>query len=45
MSIRYVADDMDVSGRGLLIVEMLTAHWGTSTDSHGLKTVWASFSL
>jgi len=34
---------MDMSGRGLMIVELLSQEWGTSTDGHGFKSVWASF--
>jgi anti-sigma regulatory factor (Ser/Thr protein kinase) len=31
------------SGRGLLLVDLLTHDWGTHADDHGWKTVWASF--
>jgi anti-sigma regulatory factor (Ser/Thr protein kinase) len=34
---------MDMSGRGLLLVELLSEAWGTSSDRHGFKSVWASF--
>ena len=36
-------DVLDMHGRGLLIVEVLTRKWGTDTASGGRKTVWASF--
>jgi hypothetical protein len=36
-------DDMDIRGRGLMIVELLSREWGTRTDDHGFKSVWASF--
>ncbi|MGZ8738079.1 MAG: ATP-binding protein [Nocardioides sp.] len=35
---------MDRGGRGLMIVELVSREWGTSTDTPGCKTVWASFS-
>ena len=38
------ADPLSTSGRGLVIVTMLSRQWGTRTDAAGLKTVWASFS-
>lgn len=41
--VRSARDVMDMSGRGLMLVELLSREWGTSTDSHGFKTVWASF--
>jgi anti-sigma regulatory factor (Ser/Thr protein kinase) len=41
--VRSVPDVMDMSGRGLMIVELLCREWGTSTDGRGCKTVWASF--
>ena len=34
---------MGMNGRGLMIVEWLSQDWGTSTDGHGFKSVWASF--
>jgi hypothetical protein len=34
---------MDISGRGLMIVELLSQECGTRTDDHGFKSVWASF--
>lgn len=36
-------DVMDMSGRGLMIVEVLSQDWGTSSHGHGLKSVWATF--
>jgi anti-sigma regulatory factor (Ser/Thr protein kinase) len=41
--VRSAPDVMDMSGRGLVIVESLCQAWGTSTDGHGSKSVWASF--
>lgn len=41
--VRSAPDVMDMSGRGLVIVELLSQRWGTSTDGHGSKSVWASF--
>ena len=34
---------MGMSGRGLMIVGLLSHEWGTSTDGQGSKSVWASF--
>lgn len=34
---------MDMSGRGLMIVESLSQEWGINTGLHGSKSVWASF--
>jgi hypothetical protein len=34
---------MDLRGRGMLIVELLSTEWGTTTDGPGRKSVWASF--
>jgi anti-sigma regulatory factor (Ser/Thr protein kinase) len=33
----------DMNGRGLMLVELLSADWGARTDSDGSKLVWASF--
>lgn len=33
----------DMSGRGMMIVELLCHEWGTSSDGEGSKSVWASF--
>ena len=43
--IRSTPDVMDMSGRGLMIVELLSQEWGTATDANGFKSVWASFSI
>lgn len=34
---------MDTSGRGMLVVEVLSQQWGTNIDALGFKTVWALF--
>jgi anti-sigma regulatory factor (Ser/Thr protein kinase) len=34
---------MDMGGRGLVLVELLSHEWGASTDGSGSKSVWASF--
>lgn len=34
---------MDMSGRGLMLVEHVSDDWGTNTDGCGVKSVWASF--
>lgn len=41
--VRSTPDVMDMGGRGLLIVQLLSQPWGTRTDAHGFKSVWASF--
>jgi anti-sigma regulatory factor (Ser/Thr protein kinase) len=41
--VRGAPDVTDMSGRGLMIVELLSDAWGTSTDTDGSKSVWASF--
>lgn len=41
--VRSAPDVMAIGGRGLMIVELLSQDWGTSTDGHGFKSVWASF--
>lgn len=41
--VRSGSDVVDVSGRGLVIVEGLSDKWGTSADGDGHKLVWASF--
>jgi anti-sigma regulatory factor (Ser/Thr protein kinase) len=43
--VRSRPDVTDMSGRGLMIVELLSQAWGTSTDAHGFKSVWASFPM
>jgi anti-sigma regulatory factor (Ser/Thr protein kinase) len=42
--VRRAAEATDLSGRGLMIVELLSQDWGTHTDVEGTKSVWASFS-
>jgi anti-sigma regulatory factor (Ser/Thr protein kinase) len=42
--VRLTPDPMALGGRGLMIVEVLSQEWGTTTDAAGLKSVWASFS-
>ncbi len=42
--VRSAPGVMDMSGRGLMIVELLSHEWGISTDDRGPKSVWASFS-
>lgn len=39
----FAAGNTDVNGRGLMIVASLSESWGSSTDAHGFKSVWASF--
>lgn len=41
--VRGAPDVTDMNGRGLMIVELLSDAWGTSTDTDGSKSVWASF--
>jgi anti-sigma regulatory factor (Ser/Thr protein kinase) len=41
---RRDADDEDMNGRGLSIVDALAADWGTEPVGHG-KRVWASLSI
>ena len=40
---RATPQGMDLGGRGLMIVELLSRAWGVSTDGAGSKSVWASF--
>lgn len=40
-----VARAMDLSGRGLEIVDIVTQDWGTNEDRAGAKAVWASFGI
>lgn len=42
---RRVAYPMDLSGRGLEIVDMVSLDWGIKEDEHGSKVVWASFAI
>ncbi|MDT0213191.1 ATP-binding protein [Rothia sp. ARF10] len=34
---------LDTSGRGMVIVELLSQEWGQIIDTRGYKHVWASF--
>jgi anti-sigma regulatory factor (Ser/Thr protein kinase) len=43
--VRALPRAMDMGGRGLLLVELLSRDWGSSTDVDGSKSVWASFSI
>ena len=42
---RRVAQSMDLSGRGLEIVDIIAHDWGVNEDWSGSKAVWASFAL
>ncbi len=42
---RRVAQAMDLSGRGLEIVDSVSLGWGTNEDGAGSKAVWASFAI
>jgi anti-sigma regulatory factor (Ser/Thr protein kinase) len=41
--VRAMPQVMDVHGRGLVLVELLSHEWGASTDAEGFKSVWVSF--
>ena len=41
--IRSAPDVTDMSGRGLMIVELISQEWGIRTDARARKSVWASF--
>jgi anti-sigma regulatory factor (Ser/Thr protein kinase) len=41
--VRGLPDPTDMTGRGLMIVELLSRDWGMHTDAVGSKSVWASF--
>ena len=41
--VQSAPDVMDMSGRGLMLVELLSQEWGTRTDDHRFNSVWASF--
>ncbi|MBA2561168.1 MAG: ATP-binding protein [Propionibacteriales bacterium] len=45
LPVRAVQQGMDVGGRGLAIVELLSRDCGVRTDDFGSKSVWASFAL
>lgn len=34
---------LDMGGRGLVLVEMLSREWGVTANADGSKSVWASF--
>ena len=34
---------LDLGGRGLRIVELISSDWGVDVDADGNRTVWASF--
>lgn len=42
-AVRSAPDLLGLGGRGLMIVDLLSQEWGTSTDAQGYKSVWASF--
>ena len=41
--IKTMPDLMDMNGRGLMLVELLSDEWGVRTERDGSKSVWASF--
>lgn len=41
--IRSTPDVMDMNGRGLMLVELLSQAWGVTIDHDGVKSVWAHF--
>jgi histidine kinase-like protein len=43
--VRAAVDVMSLTGRGLMIVDVLSREWGTVSDPHGNKSVWAAFSV
>jgi anti-sigma regulatory factor (Ser/Thr protein kinase) len=36
---------IDMGGRGLMVVQLLSHGWGVSSDGRGSKSVWASFAM
>jgi len=42
-AVKAQPDALDLSGRGLRIVAMVSMDWGVRLDTDGAKTVWASF--
>ena len=42
---RRVAQVMDLSGRGLEVVNIVSLDWGTNEGCAGSKAVWASFAI
>ena len=45
LPVRRVAEAMDLTGRGLEIVESVSLDWGTNEGGAGAKAVWASFAI
>jgi len=43
--IRVDAQDDDVAGRGMAIVELVSRDWGVVVDQDVGKSVWASFEV
>lgn len=41
--VKTVPQVLDDSGRGLVVVDLLSRAWGVCTDGQGSKSVWASF--
>lgn len=41
--VKTMPDLMDMNGRGLMLVELLSDEWGVRTERDGSKSVWASF--
>ena len=42
---KAVPQAMDLRGRGLVLVELLSREWGADTAGDGSKSVWASFTI
>ena len=40
-----LAGPLDEDGRGLVIVDVLSARWGHAADEHGGKVVWCEIAL
>ena len=43
LPVRSTPDELDMNGRGLMLVELLSNEWGTAVGEDGRKCVWASF--
>ena len=41
--LRAAPQVMDLNGRGLMLVELLSREWGVDVEGPGSKSVWASF--
>jgi anti-sigma regulatory factor (Ser/Thr protein kinase) len=41
--VQRTASEVNLGGRGLAVVSLLSEDWGTSTDDAGRTSVWASF--